>query len=94
MFRFCLSGLLVLALSWHGTVVAQTPSDSDATALAQAGPANVESGSPLGAGLAIPTVAVLTVLAVVLGTTVTQECLDSAGCGGPTPITATATGTR
>jgi hypothetical protein len=95
MFRFCLSGLLVLALSWQGTVLAQTPGDPDATAPAEAVSASVESGSPLGAGLAIPTVAVLTVLAVLLGTTVTQECnLDSAGCGGPTPITATATGTR
>jgi hypothetical protein len=98
MFRFCLSLLLVVALSWDGTVLAQTPSESESSAepspAAQTTPGGVESDNSLGAGLSAPTLAVLAVLGVVLlGTTVTVNCNDSVGCGGPSPIT-TATGTR
>ena len=89
MFRFGLSLLVVLTL--HGTVLAQTPSEPEATP--EPSP-QVESQGPLGAGLAVPTVAVLGVLAVLLGTTVTTQCLDDTSCGGGPPITATTTGTR
>ena len=89
MFRFGLSLLLVLTL--HGTVLAQTPSESETST--EPTP-QIEPANPLGAGLAVPTVAVLGVLAVLLGTTVTQSCFDDTTCGGGPPITATTTGTR
>lgn len=89
MFRFCLS--LLLALTLHGTVLAQTPSEP---ATSTAPTPQTEPENPLGAGLAAPTVAVLGVLAVLLGTTVAQSCSFDTSCGGGPPITATTTGTR
>jgi len=87
MFRFCLSVFLVLALSCQGAALAQTNEPDTSTAPNPP----VEAESPLGAGLAVPTLAVLGVLGVLLTTTVSQQCLDDAGCGGGPPITATAT---
>ena len=87
MLRFCLCLLLFVSLG----VLAQTQSEPETTT--EPSP-QVEAQSPLGAGLAVPTVAVLGVLAVLLGTTVTTQCLDDTSCGGGPPITATTTGTR
>jgi len=70
MLRFCLSLLLIVALSWDGAVLAQTPSKSESNAepspAAQTTPGNVEAENSLGAGLSAPTLAVLGVVGVVL----------------------------
>ena len=88
MLRFCLCLVLFVSVG----VLAQTPSQPETSA--EPSP-QVEAQSPLGAGLGAPTLAVLGVLAVLLGTTVTTtQCLDDTSCGGGPFITATATGTR